>query len=186
LNTIHAPSILNSPASVSWVPVCLPKFNPTGFLNAYISFLGKDDEPHKQDPNSSGATGTKPRGDEHTIHHEKASEVNQQDAGVALVYIGGGEFETTRTWCDAAAKVTLPHEKRDLNSYYSAQFRQKLESDGALKAIVNACREGPTEYTVSELGIPGLWHFVYKSRAQVQVTLPIFEDPYDDVNARRR
>ena len=37
LNTIHSPSIYNSPANASWIPVCLPKFNPSGFVNAYIT-----------------------------------------------------------------------------------------------------------------------------------------------------
>jgi hypothetical protein len=51
---------------------------------------------------------------------------------------------------------------------------------------MKAFRTGATEYNVSQLGIPGLRHFVYKSRAHVQVTSPVFEDPYDDVNERRR
>lgn len=37
LNTIHAPAIFDSPAS--WLPICLPKFNPGGFLHAYVNFL---------------------------------------------------------------------------------------------------------------------------------------------------
>ncbi|KIK57167.1 hypothetical protein GYMLUDRAFT_61477 [Collybiopsis luxurians FD-317 M1] len=36
-------------------------------------------------------------------------------------------------------------------------------------------------YTVSELGVPGLRHFVYKARGLVQVTFPVWED---DVDAR--
>lgn len=45
---------------------------------------------------------------------------------------------------------------------------------------------GETEYTVADLGVPGLRHFVYKSRPHVQVTMPLFEDPYDDPNEKRR
>ncbi|KAJ6585164.1 vacuolar fusion protein MON1 [Mycena capillaripes] len=130
LNTIHAPSILNSPASASWIPVCLPKFNPAGFVNAYISFPRKDD-------------------------------------GIGLICIsGGGDFETIRSWCDSAT--------------------ERMESDGTLDIIANAFRSGQTEYSVAELGIPGLRHFLYKSRAQVQITCPTFEDPYDNVDERRR
>lgn len=58
--------------------------------------------------------------------------------------------------------------------------------DGLLKALSDAVDRGDTEYSVADLGIPGLLHFVYKSRAHVQVTLPLFEDPYDDVNEKRR
>jgi hypothetical protein len=63
---------------------------------------------------------------------------------------------------------------------------QRLDSEGTLKAIVDACLTGSTEYTVAELGVPGLRHFLYKSRSQVQVTFPVFEDPYDNITERRR
>jgi len=55
-----------------------------------------------------------------------------------------------------------------------------------LAALSAAVRGGATEYGVAELGIPGVRHFVYKSRAHVQVTAPEYEEPYDDVNERRR
>ncbi|KAF8908989.1 vacuolar fusion protein MON1 [Gymnopilus junonius] len=137
MNTIHSPSIYNSPASASWVPVCLPKFNPAVFVNAYIAFLRKDD--------SEGLN----------------------ESGVALVCInGGGDLEAVRSWFDS---VII-----------------KLSSDGTLNALLSAHRSKETEYSVSELGIPGLRHFIYKSRAQVQITLPTFEDPYDEPHARKR
>lgn len=61
-----------------------------------------------------------------------------------------------------------------------------MNSDGTLTALVNAYQSKQTEYSVSGLGIPGLRHFVYKSRIQVQITQPIFEDPYDQPEARKR
>jgi hypothetical protein len=61
-----------------------------------------------------------------------------------------------------------------------------MEADGTLDAIATAFRSGQTEYSVAELGIPGLRHFLYKSRAQVQITCPTFEDPYDNIDERRR
>ncbi|EDR13724.1 uncharacterized protein LACBIDRAFT_245305 [Laccaria bicolor S238N-H82] len=130
LNTLHSPSILNSPASASWIPFCLPKFNPSGFVNAFIAFLRKD------------------------------------DTGAQICITGGGDFEVIRGWCETV--IT------------------RLKEEGTLHALVNAFESRETEYSVSELGIPGLRHFVYKSRAQVQVTLPSFEDPYDSTQERRR
>ena len=41
LNTVHAPAVLNSPAS--WLPICLPRFNNTGFLHAYVTFPRQSD-----------------------------------------------------------------------------------------------------------------------------------------------
>ena len=55
-----------------------------------------------------------------------------------------------------------------------------------LRALVHAIAKGATEYAVGDLSVPGLRHFVYKSRAQVQVTAPRYEEPYDDANERRR
>ncbi|KIM56808.1 hypothetical protein SCLCIDRAFT_131796 [Scleroderma citrinum Foug A] len=143
VNTAHAPSIYNSPASASWIPVCLPKYDPAGFVNAYISFFREDDRPPKSQPPAV------------------------PDTSICLLCIsGGGEFETVRSWCDSVA--------------------QKLKSQGTLNAITDAMDSGKGQYSVSQLGIPGLRHFVYKSRPHVQITFPIFEDPYDTADEKRR
>lgn len=63
---------------------------------------------------------------------------------------------------------------------------QRLEHDGTLANIEKAVRNGLTEYSVADLSIPGLRHFIYKSRAHVQITAPIYEEPYDDIKERRR
>lgn len=55
-----------------------------------------------------------------------------------------------------------------------------------MKAIVAAISNGATEYAVGDLSIPGLRHFLYKSRPHVQITAPVFEEPYDDLDERRR
>ncbi|KAL0581169.1 Vacuolar fusion protein mon1 [Marasmius crinis-equi] len=157
LNTIQSPSIANSPASASWIPVCLPKFNASGFVNAYISFMKPPED--ETTPNSSETVADVHQGiDESDSNHPE---------DIVLVCIsGGGEFEGIRGWCDLAT--------------------QKLRSEGLLSALYDSIRSGKTDYTVSELAIPGLRHFIYKSRAQVQVTFPIFEDPYDNVDEQRR
>lgn len=120
MNTIHAPSILNSPASASWIPICLPKFNPAGFVNAYISFLRKDEEAQELEASSRGSgethaetptTYASPFREDEDTHSAPASESSNQNpqelgSGIALVCIsGGGEFETVRTWCDTVTKV---------------------------------------------------------------------------------
>jgi vacuolar fusion protein MON1 len=123
MNTIHAPSILNSPASASWIPVCLPKFNPGGFVNSYISFLRKGEEEAQQIDASSGKGGEadaetptrtelRPGSGQagSTVASVRSDKQNAQevDSGIALVCIsGGGEFETVRTWCDTVTKVRV-------------------------------------------------------------------------------
>jgi hypothetical protein len=63
----------------------------------------------------------------------------------------------------------------------SSNTLQRLEREGSLEAISNAIRSGDSAYSVSELGIPGLRHFFYKSRPHVQITGPEFEEPYEDL-----
>lgn len=45
---------------------------------------------------------------------------------------------------------------------------------------------GTTDYSVSNLGIPGLRHFVYKARPLVQITHPVYDDVYGEEDERRR
>ncbi|PFH53895.1 hypothetical protein AMATHDRAFT_186512 [Amanita thiersii Skay4041] len=149
LNTIHSPSIYDSPAPSSWIPVCLPKYNSQIFVNAYISFLRREDE-----HNSSS-----------TQQNQDCSRAQLQS--VALVCISsGGDMDLIRGWCNDAA--------------------QKLESEGTLDELINSCQTRQSSYVVSDLGIPGLRHFIYKSRRHVQITMPAFEDPYEDATSRRR
>jgi len=171
MNTIHSPSIFNSPAASSWIPFCLPKFNAGGFVNAYITFIRKDNNVHLSDVTASSSHD---RGSTKALESTRTEENGQPEAqvgldesGIAFVCISGnGEFDAIRVWCDSVI--------------------DKLNSDGTLTALVNAYQSKQTEYSVSGLGIPGLRHFVYKSRTQVQITQPIFESPYDQPEARKR
>ncbi|KAI6114397.1 DUF254-domain-containing protein [Pisolithus sp. B1] len=148
VNTAHAPSIYNSPASASWIPICLPKYNPAAFVNAYISFLWKPDDNSTETPlnTEDRELASSSRAEDGRYQRNSSS-----DAALCLICIsGGGEFETVRSWCDSVAQ------------------------------------SGKTHYSVSQLAIPGLRHFVYKSRPHVQITFPIFEDPYDSRDEIRR
>ncbi|KAG8214619.1 hypothetical protein J3R82DRAFT_9695 [Butyriboletus roseoflavus] len=167
VNTIHSPSIYNSPAAASWIPVCLPKFNPVGFVNAYVTFLRKP-EHNGVDASStdSGVSGDK-QGRPSGRALDASQQAGQLDAGIGLVCIsGGGDFETVRGWCDAVA--------------------EKLNSTGLLDSISEVINSGNAQYSVSQLGIPGLRHFIYKSRPHVQITFPVLEDPYEEIEEKRR
>jgi len=168
LNTLETPSVYNNPASSSWIPMCLPKFNPTGFVNAFVSFI-RSDEPaaHSRASTASPTPFEDADAPPSPSTEEKATLVSLNDYGVALVCItGGSDFETIRGWGEGSIK--------------------KLATEGLLRSLLHSFRAGQTEYSVSELGIPGLRHFMYKSRNQVQTTSPILEDPYDKLSERRR
>ncbi|KIJ62584.1 hypothetical protein HYDPIDRAFT_176402 [Hydnomerulius pinastri MD-312] len=168
VNTVHAPSIFNSPASAQWIPMCLPKFNQAGFVNAYISFLRKP-ERREAGPSPNNDPSVSQEASEHAAEGsvDASRQFGASDSGICLVCIsGGGEFETVRGWCDVVA--------------------EKLNSQNILDAIQDAIDSGKAQYSVSRLGVPGLRHFVYKSRSHVQITCPVFEDPYEEPEERRR
>ncbi|KAH9950658.1 trafficking protein Mon1-domain-containing protein [Amylocystis lapponica] len=174
VNTIHSPSIVNNSAAASWLPVCLPKFDQAAFVNAYVTFLHRDSGGATPTPRSSidGAAESGPqeegssRPDNSTAPEETpVAEKTSPEVGLICVS-GSADFEAVRNWCDTVT--------------------QRLEQDGLLAAISTAITRRETEYSVSDLGVPGLRHFMYKSRPHVQVTMPLFEDPYDDTNEKRR
>ena len=101
MNTIHSPSVFNSPASASWIPVCLPRFNPSGFVNMYITFLRKDD-PGSSETFTPGNTTGPP------IHDTANTTEGLNESGIALVCISaGGDFEMIRTWGDSVIQVSI-------------------------------------------------------------------------------
>jgi hypothetical protein len=99
MNTVYSPSILNSPAPTSWVPVCLPKFNPNGHVNAYISFLHKDDTPATTPVDESNVGIGTPLAE--------GTSRQASDNVVIVAISGGAEFESIRNWCDSVARVRL-------------------------------------------------------------------------------
>ncbi|KAG9095909.1 Vacuolar fusion protein mon1 [Ceratobasidium sp. 370] len=125
LNTLSSPA-LRSSSSASWLPICLPKFNPKGFLYCYVSFLDSDDAVQNAEAGSSPGIG------------------------LAIITPDRDGFEKIRSLADGAeaalVKANLP------------------------KLLSQAAQSSP--YSVAELGITGLLHFVYKSRTLVQVTHP--------------
>jgi hypothetical protein len=59
-------------------------------------------------------------------------------------------------------------------------------TDGIAGGIADTLRAGGASYSVGALAVPGLRHFVYKSRSHVQITQPRFEEPYADRADQRR
>ncbi|PIL22468.1 hypothetical protein GSI_15156 [Ganoderma sinense ZZ0214-1] len=176
INTIHSPSILNNSATASYLPVCLPKFNPSAFVNAYVMFLPRSDpqDTSKQSPTPEGDiegtpfTSEEQPTDDAASSHSLFSGVSPHPSPeVALVAVSGNaDFEQVRGWADSTI--------------------QKLTSEGLLKTLNDNIFQGSTEYSVANLSIPGLRHFIYKSRSHVQITMPLFEDPYDSPHEKRR
>lgn len=82
--------------------MCLPKFNPTGFVNAYVTFLRKPE--HNEVDTSNTGSGVLDDRQGHPA--DPSQQAGQLDAGIGLVCIsGGGDFETVRGWCDTVTEV---------------------------------------------------------------------------------
>ncbi|KAK4689819.1 vacuolar fusion protein MON1, partial [Tremellales sp. Uapishka_1] len=125
LNTLASSQTLRS--QETWLPICLPKFNPAGFVHAYISFV-------------------------------------LDDVGLVFVSADREAFEDLRAWKETVV--------------------EKLEEDKTLTRIQQCIPLHP--YSISALGCPGLRHFIYKSRVNVQMTSPDWESPYHDDDSKAR
>ncbi|GAA6039406.1 hypothetical protein JCM8097_002841 [Rhodosporidiobolus ruineniae] len=161
---------LTSPSSESWFPICLPRFNPRGFLYAYVSFFPSS---------SSVSTST------------AAEEAEERDGGVGVVVLSSRRdaFDGVKS---AAGRVKA---KLLASSSTGESGRKRTKSagagtgtgtgDGGLVHELEMARVGQ-EYSLGELAIPGLRHFVYKSRALVQVTRPAWEGEYREEDSEGR
>ena len=111
MNTIHSPSIFNSPAASSWIPFCLPKFNAGGFVNTYITFIRKDSNVHLPDVTASSShddrDSTKALESTRTEgSSQPEAQVGLDESGIVFVCISGsGEFDAIRGWCDSVINV---------------------------------------------------------------------------------
>ncbi|KAF8610273.1 DUF254-domain-containing protein [Ceratobasidium sp. AG-I] len=141
LNTLASPA-LRSSASASWLPICLPKFNPKGFLYCYVSFL--DSISAKQD----APEGTD--GEPQKIEGQPGREGDDIGIGLAIVTPDREGFEKIRSVASDAETALL-----------------KANIPALLSQAAHA-----SPYPASDLGINGLLHFVYKSRTLVQITHP--------------
>ena len=141
MNTIHSPSIFNSPAASSWIPFCLPKFNAGGFVNAYITFIRKDSNVHLSDvtasPSHDDRESTKSlertRTEENT---QPEAQVGLDESGIAFVSISGsGEFDAIRGWCDSVINV------RRLSSFWTNATNCYYISEIEFRRNIDCTRE---------------------------------------------
>ena len=121
INTIHSPSIMNSSAAASFLPICLPKFNAAAFVNAYVTFLrrteGSSARPETRDDASITASTINENADQHSVAESRnidADEVSLAESSktaaarieIGLVCVCGlADFEAVRGWCNTASEV---------------------------------------------------------------------------------
>ncbi|PLW06604.1 hypothetical protein PCANC_27758 [Puccinia coronata f. sp. avenae] len=165
-------------SSESWIPICLPGYNATGFLHAYVKF-----EP-------------------------------RVDVGLVLISKDRAGFYEAQRWSETILKDPVWDEFRRLrkkpsqSDLLSTPPSTSISSASSSKAETQGtrpeCQErletrmeksSPTpplnprswgEYSLEDLGIPGLRHFIYKDKKYVQVSYPTWEDDYLIESNRQR
>ncbi|XP_038267695.1 vacuolar fusion protein MON1 homolog A [Dermochelys coriacea] len=113
----------------AWTPICLPKFNSSGFFHAHISYL-------------------------------------EQDMDLCLLLVS----------TDREDFFTISDCKR--------RFQERLRKRGMSHAFLEALRT--PFYSVSQVGIPDLRHFIYKSKSSGLFTSPEIEAPYVSEEEKQR
>ncbi|KAF9435364.1 Vacuolar fusion protein mon1b [Entomortierella beljakovae] len=94
--------------------------------------------------------------------------------------------------CYIAKKVCMLLISPDKDSFFEmSNVKQKvvegLEAGGMLTSLENYAAAGPRGgFSIGDTGIPGLRHFLYKSRTHVQFTMPELAEPYTTLSAQKR
>jgi hypothetical protein len=120
MNTAHSPSIVNSSASASWLPLCLPKYNSSGFVNVFITFLQSEHNSESSatapDSKAKSKTGqpvepsspTRIGQEEDTAKADPFLTRRDTNPGVdvgLLCVTANGDFESIRDWCSIVIGV---------------------------------------------------------------------------------
>lgn len=113
----------------AWTPICLPKFNSSGFFHAHISYL-------------------------------------EQEMDLCLLLVS----------TDREDFFTVSDCKR--------RFQERLRRRGVQHALHEALRT--PFYSVTQVGIPDLRHFIYKSKSSGLFTSPEIEAPYVQEEEKER
>lgn len=183
-------SPLTEPGLESWLPICLPRFNPKGFLHAYVSFLNLNSSQQSAPPSTSkaragiglvllstdreGFAGVK----------EAAEGIKDRlltSTGNGLT-VSAGSNGRSKNRKGGKASGGLVHEIE------KARILQEYSLGMSLSNIAkrSLCGAKVMPALAVELAIPGLRHFVYKSRSLVQSTRPAWEGDYLAMSDRYR
>jgi hypothetical protein len=120
MNTAHSPSIMNSSASASWLPLCLPKYNPSGFVHVFVTFLQPESRPDSgaPAPEPKAKSRISPPGDlpssasaREGVSTKVDPSSSDRDTGpgadVGLICVtANGDFESIRAWCGVVTEVS--------------------------------------------------------------------------------
>jgi len=167
-HSVH-PSVLSSnsiKSSESWIPICLPGYNATGFLHAYVKFEPRLDVGLVLI--SKDRTGFY----EAQRWSETIFEDPVWDEFCRLRTPAHSDLPSLPPSASTSSSSSLKADAQGNRSEYQGRGREKH----SLATPPNNRSWG--EYSLENLGIPGLRHFIYKDKKYVQASYPSWEDDY--------
>lgn len=143
----------------NWIPLCLPGFNNTGFLYMYVSFLS---------PSEAAFVAASPKTDRPSSSSSSSTKqpVTSDDLAIVLISPSKDAFDSLRAMRDALIA--------------------SLAQSKMLAALATAMQAGRAPCSSLLPGGTPLKHFLYKSRGNVQFTMPSFEPHFGGAVARRK
>jgi hypothetical protein len=200
------PSPLLEPGAESWFPICLPRFNPRGFLHAYVSFLetsptssassslGFESRAGGEGGGGGGGEGGAKAEDgigvvilssrrdafvgvQQVAQAIKARLLSSSSSSSSAISTGGGGVSSGSFSSSTPHHPPLPAPPSTSISTSASTAAAAGAADGGLVHSILMSRAHQS-YSLGELAIPGLRHFVYKDRERVQVTMPRWEGEY--------
>lgn len=97
VNTVYGTKALKESGTESWVPICLPKFAPQGFVHAHVSFLDADEKLVRD-----------AKQDEEEGEEGKQKGKHQPDLALVLVTGNRDGFEELSAWRNEILQVSAP------------------------------------------------------------------------------
>lgn len=149
----------------NWIPLCLPGFNNTGFLYMYVSFLSPSEAALVA---STPSAADRPTSASTSSDNNENNPVTSDDLAIVLISPNKDAFDSLRAMRDALIA--------------------SLAQTKMLSALATAMQAGRAPCATL---LPGgssspLKHFLYKSRGNVQFTMPAFEPHFAGAVARRK
>lgn len=142
----------------NWIPLCLPGFNNTGFLYMYVSFLS---------PSEAALVASSPTSANRPSSSSSDKQpITSDDLAIVLISPNKDAFDSLRAMRDALIA--------------------SLAQTKMLAALATAMQAGRAPCSALLPGGTPLKHFLYKSRGNVQFTMPSFEPHFAGAVARRK
>ncbi|KXJ95895.1 vacuolar fusion protein MON1 [Microdochium bolleyi] len=170
----------------NWIPLCLPAFNNQGYLYMYVSWLGLRPDNNNNDSSSSpSASRSDGEADAGGGMGGAGSNIDQDTAIILVSPDKESFFDLQKMRDDIIAEL---HRKKLLSTISDVAKRGR-PTIHEIVPIPAAISGGPTYNSATSTPPPPpsmISHFLFKSRANVQFTMPSLLPAFADPVARRK